>query len=150
MNSLQNIRYGVRMLTKNPGFTTVAVLCLALGIGATTAIFSVVNAVLLRPLPYANSARLLRVFTEFPTFATPLKHFWVSGPEYFDLKRDIGSFDAMETWVNTGVNLAGETEPVRATASLVSGGMFGMLGVSPMMGRVCQRMTIGPVRPGPP
>ena len=65
---LQNIRYGIRLFAKNPSFTAAAVMCLALGIGATTAIFSVVNAVLLRPLPYANSARLVRIFTEFPKF----------------------------------------------------------------------------------
>ena len=75
----QNLRYGLRMLGKNPGFTAAAVLCLALGIGATTAIFSVVNAVLLRQLPYANADRLVRVFTEFPNFPNGgLRHFWVS------------------------------------------------------------------------
>jgi hypothetical protein len=133
---LQNLRYGFRLLARNPGFTAVAVLCLALGIGATTAIFSVVNAVLLRPFPYANSGRMLRLFTEFPNFPNGgLRHFWVSAPEYLDLKRDITSFDALETWVEAGVNLAGTSEPVRATASLVSGGMFPMLGVPPMMGR---------------
>ena len=112
-------------------------LCLALGIGATTAIFSVVNAVLLRPLPYANAARLVRVFTEFPTFPNGgLRHFWVSPPEYFDLKRDTTSFDALEGWTNQGVNLAGASEPVRATASLVTGGMLSMVGVAPVLGRL--------------
>jgi putative ABC transport system permease protein len=124
------------MFAKNPGFTAVAVLCLALGTGATTAIFSVVNAVLLRPLPYAQSARLLRIFTEFPTFPNGgLRHFWVSGPEYLDLKRDITSFDDIETWANRGVNLAGTADPVRATASFVSGGLIPMLGVGPLLGR---------------
>ena len=97
----QNLRYGVRLLAKNPGFTTAAVLCLGLGIGATTAIFSVVNAVLLRPLPYAESARLARVFTEFPNFPNGgLRHFWMSAPEFFDVKRDTNSFEAMEGWVS--------------------------------------------------
>jgi predicted permease len=145
---LQNVRYGLRIIARNPGFTGVAVLCLALGIGATTAIFSVVNAVLLRPLPYADSARLLRVFTEFPTMSSGgLHHFWVSAPEYLDLKRDIASFDAMETWVSTGVNLAGTSEPVRATASLVSGGMLPLLGIAPMMGRA---LSNDDDRPGMP
>ena len=81
----QNLRYGLRMLGKNPSFTAAAVLCLALGIGATTAIFSVVNAVLLRQLPYANADRLVRVFTEFPNFPNGgLRHFWVSPPEFLD------------------------------------------------------------------
>ena len=133
----QNIRYAVRMLVRNPGFSAAAILCLALGIGATTAIFSVVNAVLLRQLPYAHSARLVRVFTEFPTFPNGgLRHFWVSPPEYFDLKQDIAAFDALEGWANRGVNLAGASEPVRATASYVTGGMLPMLGVPPTLGRV--------------
>jgi putative ABC transport system permease protein len=133
---LQNVRYGVRMFAKNPGFTAIAILCLALGTGATTAIFSVVNAVLLRPLPYAHSGRLLRIFTEFPTFPNGgLRHFWVSPPEYLDLKRDITSFDDIETWANRGVNLAGTADPVRATASFVSGGLIPMLGVAPLLGR---------------
>jgi len=68
MTVIQNVRYALRVLAKNPSFTVAAVLCLALGIGSTTAIFSVVNAVVLRPLPYAQSGRLVRVFTEFPTF----------------------------------------------------------------------------------
>src|SRR5438270_12590741 len=85
----QNIRYGLRMLARNPSFTAAAVLCLALGIGATTAIFSVVNAVLLRQLPYAHADRLVRVFTEFPNFPNGgLRHFWVSPPEFLERKRD--------------------------------------------------------------
>ena len=125
------------MLARNPGFTAAAVLCLALGIGATTAIFSVVNAVVLRPLPYAQSGRLDRVFTEFPTFPNGgLRHFWLSPPEYFDLKHDAKSWDAFEGWVNGGVNLAGTSEPIRATASNVTGGLLQMLGVGPITGRL--------------
>src|ERR1017187_345925 len=120
----QNVRYGLRMLAKNPGFTAAAVACLALGIGATSAIFSVVNAVLLRALPYANAPRLVRVFTEFPTFPNGgLHHFPVSPPELLDLKRDTTSWDALEAWANRGVNLSGASEPVRAQASQVTGGL---------------------------
>jgi predicted permease len=137
MSAAQDARYTLRLLAKNPAFTGAAVACLALGIGATTAIFSVVNAVLLRPLPYAHAARLTRIFTEFPTFPNGgLRHFWVSAPEFLDLRRDTTSFEALEGWVNQGVNLAGEAEPIRATASYVSGGMLPMLGVSPTLGRV--------------
>jgi predicted permease len=144
----QNFRYGLRMLAKNSSFTAAAVLCLALGIGATTAIFSVVNAVLLRPLPYAQSQRLVRIFTEFPTMsAAGLLHFWVSPPEFLDLKRDTHSWDGMEAWVNQGVNLAGASEPVRATASFVTGGMLPLLGVSPILGR---SLTPEDDRPGVP
>src|SRR6516164_9367668 len=132
----QNIRYGLRMLAKNPGFTAAAVVCLALGIGATTAIFSVVNAVLLRQLPYRHSARLVRLFTEFPTFPNGgLRHFWVSPPEYVELKRDAASFVAVEGWANQGVNLAGTSEPVRATVGYVTGGLLPMIGVTPALGR---------------
>jgi putative ABC transport system permease protein len=137
MSAAQDIRYTLRLLAKNPGFTAAAAACLALGIGATTAIFSVVNAVLLRPLPYAHAGRLTRVFTEFPTFPNGgLKHFWVSPPEFLDLRRDVTSFEAIEGWANLGVNLAGEADPVRATASYVSGGMLPMLGINPLFGRV--------------
>jgi putative ABC transport system permease protein len=125
------------MLGRNPGFTAVAVACLALGIGATTAIFSIVDAVLLRPLPYRDSGRLVRVFTEFPTFPNGgLRHFWVSPPEYLEIRRDTQSWQDLEGWLNGGVNLAGSAEPVRAQASFVTGGMLRMLGVSPMMGRL--------------
>jgi putative ABC transport system permease protein len=125
------------MLAKNPGFTAAAVLCLALGIGATTAIFSVVNAVLLRQLPYAHAGRLVRVFTEFPNFPNGgLRHFWVSAPEFLELRRDATSFAAVEGWANQGANLAGASEPVRSTVSSVSGGMLQMLGVAPLHGRV--------------
>ena len=132
-----NVRYGLRMLARNPGFTMAAVVCLALGIGATTAIFSVVNAVLLRPLPYAHPDRLVRVFTEFPNFPNGgLRHFWVSPPEYVELKRDAQSFDDVEGWANFGANLAGTSEPVRATVGYVTGGLLTMLGVAPARGRV--------------
>ena len=134
---VQNVRYGVRLLGRNPGFTAAAVACLALGIGATTAIFSVVNAVLLKPLPYTQSSRLTRIFTEFPTFPNGgLRHFWVSPPEYFDLKRDTRSFSRIEAWANQGANLAGTAEPVRATVSYVTGGMLPMLGITPVLGRL--------------
>jgi putative ABC transport system permease protein len=133
----QNVRYAIRVLSRNPGFTGAAVACLALGIGATTAIFSVVNAVLLKPLPYTRPASLTRIFTEFPTFPNGgLRHFWVSPPEYFDLKRDIHSWSAIEGWANQGANLAGAAEPVRATVSYLTGGMLPMLGVQPVLGRL--------------
>jgi putative ABC transport system permease protein len=125
------------MLGKNPSFTAAAVLCLALGIGATTSIFSVVNAVLLRQLPYAHAERMVRVFTEFPNFPNGgLRHFWVSAPEFLDLRRDATGFQAVEGWANFGVNLAGASEPVRSTAGFMSGGMLQMLGVSPIQGRL--------------
>jgi len=145
---MRNVKYGLRMLARNPGFTMAAVACLALGIGATTAIFSVVNAVILRPLPYAQSPRLVRVFTEFPTFPNGgLRHFWVSPPEYLELKRETKSFDDLEGWVNGGVNLAGNAEPVRAQATFVTGGMLSLLGVPPLMGRLISPADDAPNAP---
>ncbi|HEY6308968.1 MAG TPA: ABC transporter permease [Candidatus Angelobacter sp.] len=134
---LHDLRYGVRILARNPGFAAAAILCLTLGIGATTAIFSVVNAVLLRPLPYDHPGRLVKVYSEFGNFpGGGLRRFWVSPPEYLDLKRDTKSWDSLDAWVNGGVNLAGEAEPVRATASFISGGLLRTLGVAPRLGRL--------------
>jgi putative ABC transport system permease protein len=134
---MNDLKFAFRQLLKNPGFTCAAILCLALGIGATTGIFSVVNAVLLRPLPYAKPERLVRLYTEFPNFPNGgLRRFPFSQPEYLDLKRDAKLWESIEGWVNSGVNLAGEQEPTRATASFVTGGMLSMLGVSPLYGRL--------------
>jgi putative ABC transport system permease protein len=133
---MNDLKFAFRQLLKNPGFTGAAILCLALGIGATTGIFSVVNAVLLRPLPYAEPERLMRLYTEFPNFPKGgLRRFPFSQPEYLDLKRDAKSWESIEGWVNNGVNLAGEQEPTRATASFVTGGMLDLLGVNPLFGR---------------
>ena len=145
----QNFRYALRQLVRNPGFTAAAVLCLTLGIGATTAIFSVVHAVLLRQLPYRDAGRMVRVFTEFPTFPNGgLRHFWMSGPEFVELKRDSSSFAAVEGWTTpNGVNLAGAEQPVRATATFVTGGMFSVLGVSPDRGRLLSANDDSPNSP---
>jgi predicted permease len=132
-----DLRHAARMLVKNPGFTAAAILCLMLGIGATTGIFSVVNAVLLRPLPYAQPDRLVRVYTEFPTFpGGGLRRFWISAPEFFDLRRDMKSWETLDIWDTEGANIAGLTQPLRVTASFLSGNLLNGLGVPPMMGRL--------------
>jgi predicted permease len=133
---IKDIRYAVRMLAATPGFTAAAVVCLALGIGGTAAIFTVVHAVLLRPLGYRDPAGLVRVYTEFPKFPNGgLRRFWTSPPEYDELKRDLQSFESLDAWVNTGVNLAGAADPIRVTGSAVTGGLFHQLGVAPAIGR---------------
>src|SRR5580692_9620255 len=133
----QDVQFAVRMMRKNLGFTTAAVLCLMLGIGATTGIFTVVNAVLLQPLPYAHPEQLIRVYTEFPTFPNGgLHRFWTSGPEFIDLKRDTHSWASLDAWIAGGANLAGKTQPVRVTAAYLSGGLLETLGVSPINGRL--------------
>ena len=139
----QDLRYGIRMLRNSPGFTLASVLCLALGIGATTAIFSIVNAVLLRPLPYAHPERLVRIYTEFPTF----KKFALSPPELIELQRDAKSWESFEGWVNQGVNLAGSNEPIRVTASFVTGGLLQSLAVSPVKGRSLTKQDDAPSAP---
>jgi putative ABC transport system permease protein len=143
-----DLRHAVRMLLKNPGFAAAAVLCLTLGIGATTGIFSVVNAVLLRPLGYSQPQRLVRIYTEFPTFPNGgLRRFWTSAPEFLDLRRDLKSWDSIDAWANTGANIAGITQPARVTASYVSGGLLNALGVSPMMGRLITPADDEPTAP---
>src|ERR1700752_4162871 len=133
----QDLQFAARMMRKNLGFTTAAVLCLMLGIGATTGIFTVVNAVLLQPLPYAHPEKLIRLYTQFPTFPNGgLPRFWSSGPAYIDLKRDTHSWATLDAWITNGANLAGKTEPVRVTAGYLSGGLLESLGVSPIKGRL--------------
>src|SRR5580692_9175962 len=133
----QDVQFALRMMRKNLGFTTAAVLCLMLGIGATTGIFTVVNAVLLEPLPFSHPEQLVRVYTEFPTFPNGgLHRFWTSGPEFIDLKRDTHSWAALDAWIAGGVNLAGKVEPVRVNAAYVSGGLLETLGVAPTSGRL--------------
>ncbi len=96
-----------------------------------------VNAVLLQPLPYSHPEQLVRVYTEFPTFPNGgLHRFWISGPEFIDLKRDTHSWASLDAWVTGGANLAGKTQPVRVTAAYLSSGLLETLGVAPVMGRL--------------
>jgi predicted permease len=133
----QDLHFALRMMRKNLGFTAAAVLCLMLGIGATTGIFTVVNAVLLRPLPYSHPMQLVRVYTEFPTFPNGgLPRFWTSAPEFFDLRRDTHSWASLDAWQVGGTNLGGKTQPVRVSAASVSGGLLESLGVAPVSGRL--------------
>ncbi len=135
---MRDIRYAVRTLLRNPALAITAIACLALGIGANTAIFTVVNAVVLRPLAFKDPERLVRVYTEFPTYGSSggFRKFWVSTPELLDLRRLTSSWEYLEAYTTTGVNLAGSAEPVRVTASNVTGGLMPMLGVAPQIGRV--------------
>ena len=141
----KDVLYALRMMRNNLGFTTAAVLCLMLGIGATTGIFTVVNAVLLQPLPYQRPEQLIRVYTEFPTFPNGgLHRFWTSGPEFLDLRRDTHSWATLDAWITGGANLAGKTQPVRVTAAYVSGGIMESLGVTPLKGRLISQADDAP------
>ncbi|MBX3733772.1 MAG: ABC transporter permease [Verrucomicrobiae bacterium] len=134
---ISDLKFAIRQLLKNPGFSAVAVLTLALGVGAVTAIFSVVNAVLLRSLPYAEPDRLVRIYSEFPGFPNGgLRRFAFSGPEFLDLRRETTSWKSLDAWVTLGVNVGGDTHPTRATASAISGDLLGSLGAVPLLGRV--------------
>lgn len=132
----QNIAYASRSLLRTPTFTLAALLCLALGIGATTAIFSIVNAVLFRPLPYKNPNQLVRVYTEFPGFpGGGLRKFWVSEPEVFELKR-AKSFEQLGAWVIAGANLSGSQQPIRVTTAFTSADAMRLLGIQPALGHL--------------
>ncbi|HKJ92901.1 MAG TPA: ABC transporter permease [Longimicrobiales bacterium] len=129
----QDLHFALRMLRKSPGFTAVALLTLALGIGANSAIFSVVNGVLLEPLPYRQSDRLAYIYSQFPTLG--FDEFWVSPPEYRDLQERALSFQSIGAWRTGRVNVAGADNPLRVTAAVVSAEFFTTLGVSPILGR---------------
>lgn len=135
---MSELRQAVRALLKNPGLAFAAIVCLALGIGANTAIYTVVNAVVLRPLPFKDPGRLVRVYTEFPSYGSSggFHKFWMSTPELLDLRRMTKSWDALEAYTISGVNVSGGAEPVRVTAASLTGGMLPMLGVAPQVGRL--------------
>jgi predicted permease len=127
----QDVRYGLRQLRRNPGFTVVAVLTLALGIGANTAIFTVVNGVLLNPLPYPNANRLVALaerLRQFPEFA-------ISYPDFLDWKKMNHSFTSLAAYRHTDLDLTGSGEAERVKVTQVSASFFPLLGVKPVIGR---------------
>ena len=128
----QDIRYALRMLRKAPGFTAVAVLTIALGIGATTAIFSLVDATLLHPLPYPQPEQLVRVEDDLPGVGA--QDVGMSVPEWHDLQRS-GIFEYVSLAVYGPVNLTGSSQPTRARYSGVAPNYFALLGVKPQLGR---------------
>jgi len=128
---LQDLRYGLRMLAKNPGFTAVAVLTLSLGIGVNTALFSVVNGVLLNPLPYPEPSRLVAVYSRDANFTQSS----ISYPNFLDWARDNRSFSALAAYRGEDLNLTGMGEPERVPAEMISAGFFPLLGVRPVIGR---------------
>ena len=130
---LQDLRYGARMLVKRPGFTAIAVLTLALGIGANTAIFSVVNAVWLRPLPYPEAEQLALVSHRNTKREG---NFELTPASYLDLRKQNKSFEQIAVFVSRDFNLTGTDEPERLQGQVVSGALFALLRVSPIAGRV--------------
>jgi predicted permease len=131
---LQDLRFALRMLVKKPGFTIVAVLTLALGVGANTAIFSIVNAVLLRPLPYPDPDRLVRIYFNEP--GVGLRDVRFSKPEMDDLETRAGVFEDVSPIYEGSENLTGTKQPERVEGVNTSFSYFSMLGVIPQMGRL--------------
>jgi predicted permease len=131
---LQDVRYGLRMLVKKPTFAIVAVLTLALGVGANTAIFSIVNAVLLRSLPYPNPDRLVRIFFNEPGLG--LRDVRFSKPEMDDLLTRAGVFEDVSPIYEGSENLTGGKQPERVEGVNGSFSYFSMLGVTPQIGRL--------------
>jgi putative ABC transport system permease protein len=133
----QDIRYGLRQLRKSPGFTMIAVITLALGIGVNTAIFSIVNSVLLRPLAFQDPNRLVRIWHVPPAKSFPgLTTFSVSAANYIDWEKQNHVFERMAICTGRDFTLTGGQTPEQVEASAVSSGFFATLGVQPMLGRV--------------
>ncbi len=127
----QDLRYALRTLAKSPGFTAVAVATLALGIGASTAIFSLVDAVLLRPLPYPQSERLMLVWDAQPAYGDAPAS-WL---EFLEWRKALRCFDRLTGFFNRNVNLSGAGEPERIREALVARDFFEVVGATPELGR---------------
>ena len=125
---LPDLKHALRGLARSPGFTTVVLLTLAFGIGANAAIFSVVNGVLLRPLPFAEPERLVD-FRHGEPYSN------VSEPEFIDYRRDVPSLERLAAWTTSEATLESDAEPVRIPMGRVSDGFFQVLGVKPLLGR---------------
>jgi predicted permease len=129
----QDLCYAIRMVRRNPGFTAVAVLTLALGIGANAAVFSLVDAVLLRPLPYRDPDRLLLLSETLPKQGQD--ELGVSAAEYFDYRDTNQVFSEVAAYQSAGFNLTGGATPLRVNAASLSASAFPLLGVNPILGR---------------
>ena len=132
---IQDVRFGIRMLAKNPGFTAAAVLTLALGIGANTAIFSVVNGVLFHPLPYPDPSRLVMVWMRFTDIGLPNDHNWISPPEFRDLNEFSRSLAGLAAMGEDDFNLGVRGTPQRIEGADVSPSLFTILGAGARLGR---------------
>jgi putative ABC transport system permease protein len=129
----QDLRYGLRQLRRNPGFTVVAILTLALGIGANTAVYSLVDTILLRPLPYRNPERLVVVSETLPQMGDDTE-IGVAAGEYLDYRDRNRSFALTAAYEAAGFNLTGEGTPLRVNAAAVTASVFPLLGVEPRLG----------------
>jgi predicted permease len=133
--TMQDLRYGLRTLSKNPGFTITAVLTLALGIGACTAIFSLVNAVLIRSLPYGDAGRLVYLYTPNPQFNVPVEVFGPAYADFYDLKKESTSFQDMTAFDQSIFSLTTQGSAERVSTARVDGDFFSTFQASPQLGR---------------
>jgi putative ABC transport system permease protein len=132
---IQDVRFAIRQMAKRPGFTAVIVLTMALGIGANAAIFSLLDAILLRPLPYTQPEGLVKIWSRFTGIGIPGDQNWVSAPEFRDYQQLNRSFSDLAA-INSGAfNLGVKGSPQRVVGSSVSPNLFGMLGAQPLFGR---------------
>jgi len=127
----QDLRYGIRTLRKNPAFSAIAILTLAIAIGANTAIFSVVNGVLLQPLAYPDSGRLVNIYEKIADFS----HGSVAYPNYLDWRKESHSFSDMGAHRSDDFNLTGSGQPEQVSGNYVTASLFPTLGVTPLLGR---------------
>ncbi|HEV7550253.1 MAG TPA: ABC transporter permease [Candidatus Angelobacter sp.] len=131
---LQDLRYGLRTLRKSPAFTVIALFTLALGIGANTAIFSIVNAVLLKPLPFPESEKLVFMTSAFEKQGVA-RNFATSYADFLDWRSTAKSFTAMASYHQDSFTLAGMDQPLHVSGETVSGDFFSILGTEPLLGR---------------
>src|SRR2546429_3667345 len=127
----QDLHFGLRMLRKSPGFAAIAILTLALGIGINTALFTIVNSVVLNPLPYPQPSRLVSIYQRTAQFQTAGDTY----PNFLDWEKENRSFDALAAYSEHDFNLTGVGEPEKLRGQMVSAGFFSMLGVKPLLGR---------------
>jgi predicted permease len=133
--TMQDLRYGLRTLSKSPGFTITAVLTLALGIGACTAIFSLVNAVLIRSLPYGDPGRLVYLYTPNPQFKLPVEDFSPAYADFYDVKKENHVFQDMTAFDQSVLSLASQGAAERVSAARVDGDFFPTFRSAPELGR---------------
>jgi predicted permease len=143
---LQDLRFGLRGFARTPGFTLAAVLSVAIGVGANTAIFSVASALLLRPLPYEDAGRLVIVWNRSPGLG--IAEDWFSTAQYFDIRNGHGGFEQVAIAIGGNYNLTGGGEPERIGTIRVSSNLLAMLGARPLLGRLFQPEDDLPGRTG--
>ncbi|HET9801219.1 MAG TPA: ABC transporter permease, partial [Chthoniobacterales bacterium] len=138
---LSEIKVALRGLAKSPGFTAIAIATLALAIGANSAVFSLINALLVRPLPYQNPSRIALIWEQFATQG--LDRIPCSPPEFLDLKKEFKSGTDLAAFNYAAFNLGGEDVPERITGAVVTPSLFPLLGVEPIKGRTFAREEEG-------